>query len=92
MRERTVLSKPFCNLVHFERDLGASAKRNAFKRSDPKVLVVAPMAGHFSTLLRGTVRDLLPDHDVYVTEWQDARYRAACRWPLRPRRLYRLHH
>ncbi len=69
VRERTVITKPFCNVVHFERDLAASAKR-----SDPKILVVAPMAGHFSTLLRGTVRDLLPDHDVYVTEWQDARF------------------
>ena len=66
---RTVLSKPFCNLVHFERDLTGSRRRK-----DPKVLVVAPMAGHFATLLRGTVRDLLPDHDVYVTEWQDARF------------------
>jgi poly(3-hydroxybutyrate) depolymerase len=74
VHERTVLSKPFCNLVHFERDLGARAKRSDPKRADPKVLVVAPMAGHFSTLLRGTVRDLLPDHDVYVTEWLDARY------------------
>src|SRR5680860_1395881 len=64
----TVLSKPFCNLVHFARDLPAARKQ------DPKVLVVAPMAGHFATLLRGTVRDLLPDHDVYVTEWQDARF------------------
>ncbi|HUU66915.1 MAG TPA: polyhydroxyalkanoate depolymerase [Methyloceanibacter sp.] len=69
VRERTVITKPFCNLVHFERDLGAAGKRN-----DPKVLVVAPMAGHFATLLRGTVRDLLPEHDVYVTEWQDARF------------------
>ncbi len=69
VRERTVIAKPFCNVVHFERDLGAGAKRN-----DPKVLVVAPMAGHFATLLRGTVRDLLPDHDVYVTDWQDARF------------------
>jgi len=69
VRERTLIAKPFCNLVHFERDLPA-----AQRRVDPKVLVVAPMAGHFSTLLRGTVRDLLPDHDVYVTEWQDARF------------------
>ena len=42
--------------------------------SDPKILIVAPLAGHFPTLLRGTVRDLLPDHEVYVTEWQDARF------------------
>ena len=69
VRPRTILTKPFCNLVHFERDLPA-----ARRKKDPKVLVVAPMAGHFATLLRGTVRDLLPDHDVYVTDWQDARF------------------
>ena len=65
----TVLAKPFCNLVHFQRDLP-----NAIRKKDPKVLLVAPMAGHFATLLRGTVRDLLPDHDIYVTEWIDARF------------------
>jgi len=64
---RTIISKPFCDLVHFERDVSRL-------RNDPKVLVVAPMAGHFSTLLRGTIRDLLPDHDVYVIEWHDARF------------------
>ena len=69
VRATTVVSKPFCDLVHFERDLPALQRRK-----DPKVLVVAPMAGHFATLLRGTVRDLLPDHDVYVTEWKDARF------------------
>jgi len=69
VKERTLIKKPFCDLVHFERDLPALRLRK-----DPKVLVVAPMAGHFSTLLRGTVRDLLPDHEVYVTEWQDARF------------------
>jgi len=69
VRERVLISKPFCNLVHFEREVSAWRR---FR--DPKVLVVAPMAGHFSTLLRGTVRDLLPHHDVYVTEWQDARF------------------
>src|SRR5690606_26008206 len=65
----TVLSKPFCDLVHFERDLPATRTKK-----DPKVLVVTPMAGHFATLLRGTIRDLLPDRDVYVTEWHDARF------------------
>ncbi len=69
VRERTLISKPFCNLVHFEREVPRWRRRK-----DPKVLVVAPMAGHFSTLLRGTVRDLLPHHEVYVTEWQDARF------------------
>jgi poly(3-hydroxybutyrate) depolymerase len=69
VRERTLIAKPFCNLVHFERDVSRWRRLN-----DPKLLVVAPMAGHFSTLLRGTVRDLLPHYDVYVTEWQDARF------------------
>jgi poly(3-hydroxybutyrate) depolymerase len=69
VRPRTILAKPFGNLVHFERNLPPSRAKK-----DPTVLVVAPMAGHFATLLRGTVRDLLPDHDVYVTEWHDARF------------------
>ena len=68
VRERTVMVKPFCNLVHFERDVPASRRRK-----DNKVLIVAPLAGHFPTLLRSTVRDMLPDHEVYVTEWEDAR-------------------
>jgi poly(3-hydroxybutyrate) depolymerase len=68
VKERVVISKPFCNLIHFEREL------SRLRRPDPKVLVVAPMAGHFATLLRGTVRDLLPHYDVYVTDWQDARF------------------
>lgn len=69
VKERVLIKKPFCNLVHFEREVSVWRR---FR--DPKVLVVAPMAGHFSTLLRGTVRDLLPHHDVYVTEWHDARF------------------
>ena len=69
VRERIVLSKPFCTLVHFEREVSAWRRY-----SDPKILLVAPMAGHFATLLRGTVRDLLPHYEVYVTQWQDARF------------------
>jgi poly(3-hydroxybutyrate) depolymerase len=69
VKQRTVLSKPFCDVVHFARDLPWGQRKK-----DPKVLVVAPMAGHFATLLRGTVSDLLPSHDVYVTEWHDARF------------------
>lgn len=60
--------KPFCDLLHFRRDSAVAAARN-----DPKVLVVAPMSGHFATLLRGTVEKLLPEHDVYITDWIDAR-------------------
>jgi poly(3-hydroxybutyrate) depolymerase len=62
--EEIVLTADFGNLVRFKRDT---------KRKDPKVLLVAPMSGHFATLLRGTVSALLPDHDVYVTDWTDAR-------------------
>jgi poly(3-hydroxybutyrate) depolymerase len=69
VRERTLISKPFCNLVHFERDVAPRRRRK-----DAKLLVVAPLAGHFPTLLRGTVRDLLLYYEVYVTEWQDARF------------------
>ena len=68
IRERTVMVKPFCNLVHFERDVPAWRRRK-----DNKVLMVAPLAGHYPTLLRSTVRDMLPDHEVYITEWEDAR-------------------
>lgn len=59
-----VLKTPFCNLVHVRRETG---------RQDPKVLLIAPMSGHYSTLLRGTVKALIADHDVYVTDWIDAR-------------------
>ncbi len=64
VNEEILLSKPFCRLIHFRRD---TTKRH------PKVLVVAPMSGHFATLLRGTVEALLPDHDVHVTDWSDAK-------------------
>jgi poly(3-hydroxybutyrate) depolymerase len=62
--EEIVLRKPFGQLKRFAR---------ATDRQDPKVLVVAPMSGHFATLLRGTVERLLPNHDVHVTDWRDAR-------------------
>jgi poly(3-hydroxybutyrate) depolymerase len=63
-----VKSKPFCDLLHFKR-----GESEAGKRYDPKVLIVAPLSGHYATLLRGTVRAMLPEHDVYVTDWRDAR-------------------
>ena len=66
--EDVVLSKPFCNLVRFRRLSPIVAARN-----DPKVLIVAPMSGHFASLLRGTVEAMLPEHDVYITDWRDAR-------------------
>ena len=61
-----VLEKPFCHLIHFQRALKT-------KRQDPKILLVAPLSGHHATLLRDTVRTMLPDFDVYVTDWVDAR-------------------
>ena len=64
VNEEILLRKPFCQLLRFHRDT---------TRSDPKVLVVAPMSGHFATLLRGTVEALLPEHDVHITDWADAR-------------------
>jgi poly(3-hydroxybutyrate) depolymerase len=64
VNEEILLRKPFCQLLHFHRDT---------TRQDPKVLVVAPMSGHFATLLRGTVEALLPEHDVHITDWIDAR-------------------
>lgn len=66
--EEVVWSRPFCDLLHFKR-----ASADATARMDPKVLIVAPMSGHYATLLRGTVESMLPEHDVYVTDWVDAR-------------------
>ena len=68
VHEQVVLRKPFCHLLHFEKD-----ERICGKRYDPKVLLVAPLSGHYPTLLRGTVKAMLPEHDLYITDWQDAR-------------------
>lgn len=62
--------KPFCRLIHFRKEL--DDKQFAALRQ-PTVLLVAPLSGHHSTLLRDTVRELLPDHDVFITDWTDAR-------------------
>jgi poly(3-hydroxybutyrate) depolymerase len=64
----TVWERPFCRLVHFER-----AFEHPQRRPQPRLLIVAPMSGHHATLLRGTVEGFLPNHDVYITEWADAR-------------------
>ena len=64
----TEIDKPFCKLIHFQREL--SAARNA---KDPRVLVFAPLSGHHATLLRDTVKMLIQHHDVWVTDWVDAR-------------------
>lgn len=64
VREEVALELPFGRLLHFARDLDTPL---------PKVLVTAPLSGHFATLLAGTVRTLLRDHDVYITDWTNAR-------------------
>jgi poly(3-hydroxybutyrate) depolymerase len=64
----TVWERPFCRVLHFERVF-----EHQPKRPQPKLLIVAPMSGHYATLLRGTVEAFLPNHDVYVTDWEDAR-------------------
>ena len=62
--EETVLDTPFARLLHFRKET------NVYQ---PRVLMVAPMAGHFGTLLRHTARTMLSDHDVYITDWKNAR-------------------
>ncbi len=62
--ENTVLEKPFGRLLNFRRHT---------KRNDPQVLIVAPISGHYATLLRGTVEALLPHHNVFITDWSDAK-------------------
>ncbi|MGE3149652.1 MAG: polyhydroxyalkanoate depolymerase [Pseudorhodoplanes sp.] len=68
IRIDTIWEKPFCRLLHFDRLF-----QRPPRRPQPKLLIVAPMSGHYPTLLRGTVEAFLPNHDVYVTEWVDAR-------------------
>jgi poly(3-hydroxybutyrate) depolymerase len=63
-----IWERPFCRLLHFER-----AFERVPRRPQPRLLIVAPMSGHYPTLLRGTVEALLSNHDVYLTEWVDAR-------------------
>ena len=64
--EEVVWSRPFCSVVAFRRDAGESVQRQ------PKLLIVAPMSGHYATLLRGTVEAFLPTHNVMITDWADA--------------------
>jgi poly(3-hydroxybutyrate) depolymerase len=65
---REIWERPFCRLLRFER-----AFEHVPLRPQPKLLIVAPMSGHYATLLRGTVEAFLPNHDVYITDWADAR-------------------
>jgi poly(3-hydroxybutyrate) depolymerase len=65
VREEIVLRKPFGQLKHFVKVGGPEGQ--------PRLLIVAPMSGHYATLLRGTVERMLPGHEVYITDWQDAK-------------------
>jgi len=64
VREQVIASTPFGTLLHFRKDVDVA---------QPRVLVVAPLSGHFATLLRGLVRTLLPEHEVCITDWHNAR-------------------
>jgi polyhydroxyalkanoate depolymerase len=64
VREEAVRVTPFATLLHFKKDI---------VQTQPRVMLVAPLSGHFATLLRSTVRTLLPEHDVYVTDWHNVR-------------------
>lgn len=68
VRIEPVWERPFCRLLHFERIM-----EHPPRRPQPRVLIVAPMSGHYATLLRGTVEAFLPNHDVFITDWADAR-------------------
>src|SRR6202167_621247 len=64
VREEAAHTTPFGTLLHFKKDIATA---------QPRVLMVAPLSGHFSTLLRATVRTMLPEHDVFITDWHNAR-------------------
>jgi len=64
VREEAALKTPFGTLLHFKKDIA---------QTQPRVLLIAPLSGHFATLLRSTVRTMLPEHDVYITDWHNAR-------------------
>ena len=65
--EEAVLTMPFGTLLHFKKDIASDLP------AQPPVLLVAPLSGHFATLLRETAKTLLQDHDVYITDWHNAR-------------------
>jgi poly(3-hydroxybutyrate) depolymerase len=64
VHEHAAVTTPFGTLLHFKKDIDTP---------QPRVLLVAPLSGHFATLLRGTVRTMLPEHDVYITDWHNVR-------------------
>lgn len=73
VKERVIWQRPFGRLLHFARDQQSLEKARKKDAVDPRVLLVAPLSGHYATLLRGTVEAFLPEHEVYITDWSDAR-------------------
>jgi poly(3-hydroxybutyrate) depolymerase len=72
VRQTVVWESPWCRLIQFDRDM-ADMRRAGKMQLDPAVLLVAPLSGHYATLLRGTVEALIPHHAVFVTDWSNAR-------------------
>ena len=72
IQERVEIDKPFCELRRFKR-LSDDVQTLATLKTQPVVLIVAPLSGHYATLLRDTVRSMLKDHKVYITDWRNAR-------------------
>jgi len=72
VRPTEVWKSPWCKLTHFSRDM-ADMRKAGRRELEPAVLIVAPLSGHYATLLRGTVEAFLQDHEVFITEWQNAR-------------------
>ena len=72
VRQQEVWSTPWCKLIHFDRDM-SDLRRAGKTELEPAVLIAAPLSGHYATLLRGTVEAFLQDHEVFITEWTNAR-------------------
>jgi poly(3-hydroxybutyrate) depolymerase len=72
VRPTTVWQSPWCKLVQFDRDM-SDMRRAGHRELDPAILIVAPLSGHYATLLRGTVEAFLQDHAVFITDWTNAR-------------------
>jgi len=74
VRPEVAWASPWCSLVHFRRDPEHMAKaRGKNAAAQPRLMIVAPLSGHYATLLRGTVEAFLPTHEVFITDWSDAR-------------------
>ena len=72
IHERVEITKPFCDLIRFKR-FSDNTEVLAKLKNQPAVLIVAPLSGHYATLLRDTVKTMLKDHKVYITDWKNAR-------------------